>query len=127
VLLGEEHPLTLAWMSNQAAVLMEQKHTLEASKVLERTLDLCRRVLGPTHPETFKSAFHLVVALVRMNDSSGRVREVVVRDLSPLLARDPSSLPADLREVRAKLPPLLSSIARKGEQPDCTPWWRSLF
>jgi tetratricopeptide (TPR) repeat protein len=125
--LGEEHPLTLATMNNLAAMLIREKQPSQASRLLEENLDRSRRVLGSAHPETFKAAFHLAIALVHMNDSSGRVREVVARDLSQLATRDPDSLPSDLRELQITLGPLLASLRQDQSQPTRKPWWRRLF
>jgi tetratricopeptide (TPR) repeat protein len=125
--LGDEHPLTLATMNSLAAVLIGQSQTAEASRLLEQSLDLCRRALGPTHPQTFTAAYHLAVSLVHMNDSSGRVRELLSEHLSPLVSCDPDSLPAELRDLQAKLAPLLASLAQNQSQPERKSWWRKFI
>jgi tetratricopeptide (TPR) repeat protein len=125
--LGAEHPLTLATMNNLAVALIQLQRFAESAELLERSLELCRRVLGAPHPETLKAAYHLTVALSRANDSSGRVREVLEHDLSALLESDSASLPADMREVQAKLAPLLRSVAARAPESGHKPWWRKVF
>ena len=123
--LGDLHPDTLATMNNVAAIMMGQNEFGEARVLLERSLDQCRTTLGATHPETLKAAFHLVIALVRMNDASGRVREIVVHDLAPIVDQEPASLPVELQEIRQRLLPIIASAT--GKQPPAKPWWRRLF
>jgi hypothetical protein len=55
------------------------------------------------------------------------VREVLEHDLSALLESDSASLPADMREVQAKLAPLLRSVAGKVPESGSKPWWRKVF
>ena len=49
---GEEHPDTLAAMSNYALLLFSRRPSAESVAVLERVLTVRERVLGPEHFET---------------------------------------------------------------------------
>lgn len=123
--LGETHPDTLATMNNAAAIMIQQGDHAAALALLERSLALCRQALGPDHPHTLQAAFHLVIALVRAGDASGRVREIVARDLAPLLDQDPANLPVELREIRVRLLPIIASAT--GKQQPARSWWKRMF
>ena len=123
--LGETHPDTLATLNNLAAIMMHQGEHAPAQPLLEESLTLCRQALGPDHPHTLQAAFHLVVALVKTNDTSGRVREIIASDLAPLVDRDPASLPAELKEIRVRLLPIIPSATGRKEAPKA--WWKRIF
>jgi tetratricopeptide (TPR) repeat protein len=123
--LGERHPDTLATMNNLAAIAMGQGDYTEAKALLARSLEACRDTLGGTHPETLKAAFHLVITLVRTNEPADRVREVIERDLAPIVGEDPASLSVELRELRARLMPILASAATNDSA--SKPWWKRIF
>jgi hypothetical protein len=123
--LGERHPDTLATMTNLAAIAMGQSDYVAAKALLESSLQACRETLGATHPETLKAAFHLVLVLVRTGAEGDRVRELIARDLSPIVGEDPASLPPELREIRQRLLPLLGPAGKKDAS--SKPWWKRIF
>ncbi len=123
--LGEAHPDTLATMNNVASIIMAQGDHGAAQVLLERSLALCRKALGPNHPHTFMAAYHLVIALTRAGDSSGRVREIIANDLSLLIDQEPDSLPSELKEIRIRLLPIIASANAK-QQP-AKAWWQGIF
>jgi hypothetical protein len=57
--LGEEHPSTLISMSKIAFRMKEQGRTIEAIKLMEECVQLCKGVLGTEHPQTVTSAVAL--------------------------------------------------------------------
>lgn len=101
--LGERHPLTLATVNNLGAVLIGLGEHGAAAELLAGALGRCRESLGAQHPETFKAAWHLLMAESRGGDARGQVRELLANDLSPLMQCDPDDLPPDLRSVREAL------------------------
>jgi tetratricopeptide (TPR) repeat protein len=120
--LGPEHRYTLATLRNLGAICLRERDYATARKYLEGALAKSLRAFGPEHYETLNAAYHLVITLVQMNDSSGRVRELMKNELAPLIQSDPDALPADLREMREIL---ISGYANAAQQH--RPWWRRLF
>ena len=126
--LGADHPDTLATENNLGAILMGLQPSSEARTMLEDALERCRRVLGASHPQTLQAAFHLVLTLVRSNDASGRIRDVVAHDLAPLAAMDPQTLPPELRDIRERMAPILAQFSQAASAPPpSTPWWRRML
>jgi tetratricopeptide (TPR) repeat protein len=123
--LGGDHPDTLATQNNLGAILMTLRDDAAAAELLDDALERCRRTLGPQHPATFQAAYHLVLTLARAGDPGRRVPSILEQDLAPLAARDPASLPPELREARARLLPMLSRTAPAPAAD--TPWWRRLL
>ncbi len=124
--LGPEHPLTLATVRNVGAICLQAGDYAQAKENLESGLTKSLHALGREHVETWALAYHLIITLVRMNDSSGRIRDLMKNELAPLIETNPDSLPADLREIRERLLPILMS-ANADPLPQPKPWWRRLF
>ena len=61
--LGEEHPPTLASMSNLAIVLHQQGKYEEAEKMHRQTFPLRKKVLGEEHLDTLNSMNKLALVL----------------------------------------------------------------
>jgi hypothetical protein len=110
-------------MTNLAAIAMGQADYAAAQALLESSLRACRETLGATHPETLKAAFHLVLVLVKTGAKGDRVRELIARDLAPIIWEDPASLPPELREIRQRLLPLLGQAGKDAAKP----WWKRIF
>ncbi|MGA3093146.1 MAG: tetratricopeptide repeat protein [Terriglobales bacterium] len=87
-------------MSKLAVTLRGQGDLAEACKLREETLDIQRRLRGPEHAATTISAWNLLRTL---QDSGEIAAELAAlkRDLLWLLDRDPATLSADQRAVRA--------------------------
>jgi hypothetical protein len=51
-------------MNNLSNTLNFEGHYAEAEKLLRRTLDIKRRVLGPEHPETLRSMVNLATSML---------------------------------------------------------------
>jgi hypothetical protein len=69
--LGEDHPETLASMSNLAATLHQQGDLPGARALHEKTLDIRIRVLGADHPDTLQSMKNLAETLRWQGDLPG--------------------------------------------------------
>jgi hypothetical protein len=63
VVLGPEHPSTLATANNLARSLSGQGKHAEAERILGELLQVEKRVLGPEHPDTLKTAGNLAGTL----------------------------------------------------------------
>jgi tetratricopeptide (TPR) repeat protein len=124
--LGENHPLTLVTLRNLGVMCLQATDYTKAREYLESALAKSSRALGREHVETLSAAYHLVITLIKLNDSSGRIRELIDNELASLMHSDPNSLPADLREIREALIPYLVS-ANSDQVPERKPWWRRLF
>ena len=69
--LGEEHPDTLASMTNLALTLHSLGDFAGARGLEEQTLAVCRRVLGEEHPDTLSSMHNLARTLLAQGDLAG--------------------------------------------------------
>ena len=69
--LGEEHPDTLAVMSNLAGTVFEQGDRAGARKLHEQVLAVRLRVLGEEDPKTLKSMNNLATTLYEQGDLAG--------------------------------------------------------
>jgi hypothetical protein len=67
--LGTEHPDTLTSMNNLAHALKHQNHDDEAIELMASCMELCMKVLGPSHHHT-QSVFMTLMAWL----SASRVR-----------------------------------------------------
>ncbi len=124
--LGENHPLTLITLRNLGVMCLQATDYAKARENLESALAKLSQTLGREHGETLSAAYHLVLTLHKMNDSSGRIRELIDNELASLIQRDPNSLPADFREIREALLPILGP-ANSDQVSQRRPWWRRLF
>ncbi|KAI4599602.1 hypothetical protein KJ359_001699 [Pestalotiopsis sp. 9143b] len=71
LVLGPEHPDTLASMNNLALVLRSQGKYEEAEEMHREELELTKLVLGPEHPSTLDSMNNLALVL----DNQGKYEE----------------------------------------------------
>jgi tetratricopeptide (TPR) repeat protein/tRNA A-37 threonylcarbamoyl transferase component Bud32 len=81
--LGEEHPATLASMSNLAYLYVEQGRYVEAEPLCIKTLEIRRRVLGEEHPATLAS----INNLAHLYSGEGRYDEAEALYLKTLEVR----------------------------------------
>ena len=66
----------------------------------------------------------LLLTLLKTGASSSRMREVMTQNLAPLIDQAPAALPAELKQIQARLLPILASIS--GKEP-AKPWWQRIF
>jgi predicted ATP-binding protein involved in virulence len=69
--LGEEHPDTLASISNLATTLSQMGDLPSAQALQEKALEIYRRVLGEEHPDTLTSINNMAETLRQMGDLPG--------------------------------------------------------
>jgi hypothetical protein len=86
-------------MNNLARMLRAQGDLAGARKLLEETLDILRRVLGPEHLGTSASARNLFETLQDLGELAAAMA-VLKGDLLWLLDRDAASLGSEQRTIR---------------------------
>ncbi|WP_262285512.1 tetratricopeptide repeat protein [Micromonospora sp. MA102] len=74
LLLGDDHPQTLASMNNLAVVLQNQGDLEAAERLHRETYARAGQVLGPEHPTTLSSMNNLAGALRDLGDLNGAKR-----------------------------------------------------
>ena len=80
---GEEHPSTLASMSNLASTLKAMGDLAGARAMQQQVLEVRRRVLGEAHPDTLTSMNNLASTLFELGDWAGaQTMEQQVLELS---------------------------------------------
>jgi TIR domain-containing protein/tetratricopeptide repeat protein/NB-ARC domain-containing protein len=107
---GEEHPDTLRAMSNLAATLADQGELTGARALEEAALAARRRVLGAEHPDTSISAWNLLTTLQQLEEHAA-AHGVLADHLRWLAERDPATLGATQRTIRAYVRPLVGLAA----------------
>ena len=110
--LGEEHPDTLASMSNLASTLSAQGDLPGARALEEKVLEVSRRVLGEDHPETLASMNNLGNTLRDQGDLPGAraLQEKVLEVSRRVLGEDH---PDTLRGINN----LASTLRNQGDLP----------
>ena len=83
--LGEEHPDTLASMSNLAILYMDQGRLEEAEPMMRETLEIMTRVLGEEHPSTLNVMNNL--ASLYMNQGRFEEAEPMMRATLEIMTR----------------------------------------
>ena len=106
---GEEHPATLTMMNNLASTL-QALGDYAARALQEQTLLLRRRVLGEEHPDTSNSACNLLSTLLQVGDKVSAL-QLLQSELLWLQERDPSSLDADQRAIRAYISEIRNQLS----------------
>lgn len=100
--LGPEHTATLSAMNNLAGTL-DRLNDLHGARPLQaKVLAGLRQQLGEQHPHTTISAWNLLVTLRKLGETD-LAQEVLTSHLAWLLEREPESLNAAQRTVRARL------------------------
>ena len=79
-ILGDEHPDTLASMSNIASFLSDGGHLHEADLLARQTLEARRQLLGADHPDTLGSRFQvagILRQLGKLEESERMLRQLL--------------------------------------------------
>jgi eukaryotic-like serine/threonine-protein kinase len=95
--LGEKHPQYQLGLMMQGDALVQAGQAARGAEVLQRALALRKQYMGPDSPETPMTAWTLVKAL-RLAGREEAARAVQRAEIDPLLATDPATLGAALRD-----------------------------
>ena len=100
--LGEEHPATLWSAFYLATFLANQVKFVEAERMLQASLEACRRVLGNTHPNTLATAQDLenVRSAMRAKQPTTTSGQAAARRAERAAA--PAMSPTELVEAEAR-------------------------
>ena len=97
--LGPEHPYVTATYDLIGRIERNAGNWQAARDANAQALEIRARTRGMLDGNTIESATRLYVALFKLHDEAG-MRDIRTRFLDPLIARDPATLNASLRNMR---------------------------